>query len=439
MKEILITVIQLITGIMQMSMQTLLILIVFNKNINAKKLLLSSAISIFAVELPKFFIPANLLIVNLIIYAITITLALKYLHNLSLLLSVFSTGFIFILSTLVEYICMNLLTVFSKGTFDIHHWQNSVLLFLLMRLIAFFVCLLSAIIVYYFKFKIKLPEDVQRKRIFSIVINVIIVSIIIIPNMIFFQNSSPTTNIPFQLIVINTLSVFVLFILGIYNSIKTGELEIKKCEVEMQNLYIKTLNENIDALRSFKHDFNNIVQCIAGYIEMNDLNGLKKFCSQMQSEVRIINNTMPLNNYIKNDPALYSLILSKLSYAEVKDVKFNLSILDEINRGSIKEYDFCKVFGILLDNAIEAASESEKRLVDLYINKSSNSKKTVISISNTFSGNIDTEKIYENGFTTKNNHSGFGLFEVKKILGKYKNASISTSISGPIFTQKLEF
>lgn len=84
---------------------------------------------------------------------------------------------------------------------------------------------------------------------------------------------------------------------------------LKQC-IEFEKQYTSTLNDMLFSLRGFKHDYNNMLQVIDGYILSNDLEGLKKFHSQMMSESRKINNITPLNSYIKDNPAIYGLILS---------------------------------------------------------------------------------------------------------------------------------
>ena len=51
---------------------------------------------------------------------------------------------------------------------------------------------------------------------------------------------------------------------------------------------------------------------------------------------------------------------------------------------------------------------------------------------------IDTDKIYEKGFSTKENNTGLGLWEVRQILNKNKNLNLYTSKNNEYFNQQLE-
>jgi len=317
------------------------------------------------------------------------------------------------------------------------NWVQVVIKNAVMRNTANFLLFTTSIVIYYLKMRISIPEDINRKRAFSLLINGMIAIILIVPNMLFFTNNT-VTNVPIEVIIFNAVSVIILLALSVYNSANIGELETKRQEVEFQKLYIQTLSDTIDSLRGFKHDFNNILQVINGYLSMDDLAGLKGYFKQLYADSRMVNNVLPLNTYIKDNPAVYGLLLSKISYSEIKNIIFNINILTQINTGSMKICDFCKVLGILLDNALEAASESEKKFAELIITKNPDKSGIVIEIINSYKDSVDVEKIYENGYTTKENHSGFGLWEVKKIISKYKNSSINTSACEGIFTQHIE-
>ena len=66
---------------------------------------------------------------------------------------------------------------------------------------------------------------------------------------------------------ISSLVALVLyFFISIYSLIRTSKLESTTKILEQEQLYNKTLTILYDNIRGFKHDFNNIVQAIGGYI-----------------------------------------------------------------------------------------------------------------------------------------------------------------------------
>lgn len=99
-------------------------------------------------------------------------------------------------------------------------------------------------------------------------------------------------------------------------------------------------------------------------------------------------------------------------------------------------------FGILMDNAIEAASQCQDKIIHLTIRKDFKSPRQLLIIENTYlNKNIDTEKIFEKGYTTKQNdrrNHGLGLWKVRQILTKSKNLNLFTTKDNKYFKQQLE-
>ena len=102
-------------------------------------------------------------------------------------------------------------------------------------------------------------------------------------------------------------------------------------------------------------------------------------------------------------------------------------------------YEFTRILGILLDNAIEASSECSEKIINITIRNEENKHRQVLIISNTYPNkDVDTEKIYEKAYTTKPNNTGLGLWEVRKILNKNNNLNLFTTKNSEFFTQQLE-
>ena len=145
-------------------------------------------------------------------------------------------------------------------------------------------------------------------------------------------------------------------------------------------------------------------------------------------------------NIIKNG-AIYSIISNKYFLARSKNINMNLEIVTNLKEVKEYTYEVCRILGILLDNAIDAAAESRNRLIDLRILKDDRVKRKLIIIENTYENrNIDTNKIFEKGYTSKERNSkkhGLGLWNVNKILRKNNSLCLYTT-KGELFSQQLE-
>lgn len=105
----------------------------------------------------------------------------------------------------------------------------------------------------------------------------------------------------------------------------------------------------------------------------------------------------------------------------------------------MKIYEFARILGILLDNAIEASSESEEKIINLTFRNDIKNSRELIIVENTYQDkNIDTEKIFEKGISGKENHTGLGLWEVRKLIKKNNNINLYTAKNDKFFSQQLE-
>lgn len=105
----------------------------------------------------------------------------------------------------------------------------------------------------------------------------------------------------------------------------------------------------------------------------------------------------------------------------------------------MKIYEFTRMFGILLDNAIEATSECEEKLINIKFRNEPNKNRQLVIIENTFNDkNLNIDEIFQKGVSGKENHTGLGLWEVRKILKKNNNLNLYTKKDNDLFVQQLE-
>ncbi len=138
---------------------------------------------------------------------------------------------------------------------------------------------------------------------------------------------------------------------------------------------------------------------------------------------------------------LKGLINYKLIEANSLKINTNISISKDIdklklNKLSSKQKDeLYSIIGVYLDNAIQAAKESNKKEVSLEIYKEK--EKIVIVIANTYNGKIEMEKLDNYGYTTKGKNHGVGLHLVKKIIENEVIYSQSRNLFEDYYVQKL--
>lgn len=248
---------------------------------------------------------------------------------------------------------------------------------------------------------------------------------------------------PVFVTIVSIVTLIAYFLISFYNLLNTSKLANTSQSLEEAQLYNKTLVLLHDNMRGFKHDFNNIVQGIGGYISTNNMDGLKNYYSQLLKDCNRVNNLTALNPNLVNNPAIYNIMATKYHKADEIGVEINLGIFMDLNELEkyIKIYELTRILGILMDNAIEAASECSEKVIHVSFRKEENRHRFVMIIENTYTNkNIDINQIFEKDFSTKSHktNSGLGLWEIRQILKKNNNLNLYTSKNDTYFSQQFE-
>ena len=244
---------------------------------------------------------------------------------------------------------------------------------------------------------------------------------------------------PIIVAIISFISLLAYFFISIYSLTRVTKLVLTTQELESAEAYNRSLSVLHDNVRGFKHDFDNIVATIGGYIKTDDMEGLKKYYHQLEDDCQRVNNIATLNPNVINNPGIYNLLSSKYHKADEKHIKINLEFFLDLNTLHVRIYEFSRILGILLDNAIDASSECEEKIINIKFRNENKNNRQVVIIENTFNNkDVNTETIFNKGFSSKENHSGLGLWEVRQILKKNNNLNLHTEISGKFFRQQLE-
>ena len=301
----------------------------------------------------------------------------------------------------------------------------------------YFLLFLIYLLARHFHFSIKIFDNIDKKNKRTLILNLILAIIAIFTQ--FFLIIVYNDTLPSFIIILSTISLLAYFIISIYSLTRTMKLEITTTSLEEANLYNKSLQILQDNMRAFKHDFGNIVQGIGGYINTNDMEGLKNYYTQLLEDCQRVNNLTTLSPQVINNPAIYNVLANKYHKADEKGIKINLECFLDLNDLHIKIYEFTRILGILMDNAIEATSECQEKIINVYLKKDSRKHMQLLIIENTYQDKqIDTEKIYEKGFSTKKGNSGLGLWEIRQILKKNDNLNLYTTKDHEFFKQQFE-
>ncbi len=220
------------------------------------------------------------------------------------------------------------------------------------------------------------------------------------------------------------------------------QIQTEAKQKAMQDLqdYTRNLEAMYNSLRSFKHDYVNILLSLSGYIEDGDMDRLKDF---FESKIFPTKNLITGEDYKLNQLSnisvleIKSLLSAKMIYAHESGIDITIDIPDKVESFLIDTVDLARILGNFLDNAIEATLETEQPQISLNIIQ--NKTGVSIIISNRFRDNgLMLHKLKQKGFSTKTGHQGIGLGNAQKIINSYDNVLLETTMKWDYFTQHIE-
>lgn len=429
--------IQIITipfGFLEIYLYMLLFTTILNFSTTQKyKLLYVSIIFIIGTFL-NFLFPTLANIANIILAPILIMVIFKTSILKAFIANIFPLVIGTILTTLISKIYLVAFQISLETLTDVVIYRIPFIIIVYFFMFVFY--LLSK----YLKLNINLLDNMKHENKNLLIINSIL-GVICLSSQ-YYLTVYYVDKLPILVTILSTISIFTYFFISIYSLTRTTRLEIANQDLEESQLYNKSLKILHDNIRGFKHDFNNIVQSIGGYVATEDMEGLKKYYAQLLDDCQRVNNLSILSPDVINNPAIYSLLTSKYYKANELGIKINLEIFMDLSTINMKIYEFTRILGILLDNAIEASSECDEKIVDIEFRKDFRLNKQLVIIKNTFlNQDIDMSKIFEKGYSTKKNKKdhGLGLWEVNQILRKNNNmVELLTNKQDGLFIQQLE-
>lgn len=430
--EILISIITIPLAFIEVYISMLLFTAIINIKVTLKQTLT------YVITIASYILISSLIIPNP--FNAFLNVIVFFLGNIFILKSSFFKS---LLVLLIPFIITALLeSIFAKVYYSIFHidyliGRNIPLHRLSGTLIIYFIEFLIYLAIKYSKVNIGKLQVLDKKKktllIFDIILGIILIGLQIY--VTYFYSSV----LPFYIVILSLLGLLTYVILSLYTIFTVSKLETTSTSLEESLLYNKTLEILQDNTRAFRHDFSNILQGMVGYMDKNDMEGLKKYYSQLVEDIQQSNNLTTLSPKVVNNPAIYNVLASKYHKADSLGIKIHLEAFLDMNDLHMKIYEFTRVLGILMDNAIEATSECENKIINVTFRKDTRKHMQLLIIENTYKNkDINTDKIFEKGYSTKQGNTGFGLWEVRQILKKNNNLNLFTTKNSEFFTQQFE-
>lgn len=169
------------------------------------------------------------------------------------------------------------------------------------------------------------------------------------------------------------------------------------------------------SLRAQNHEFMNKLHTISGLIQLEEYEEALQFISDVaRSRSRI---SSILTERIK-DPSLSAILLSKYNKAEESRVRFLIDEDSSLSRlpAHMSSEDIVSVVGNLIENSLDEVENDGTGEIFVRINQ--DDEMLSIKVRDNGPGIKEElrEKIFEQGFTTKEGQRGHGMYIVKKII-----------------------
>lgn len=175
----------------------------------------------------------------------------------------------------------------------------------------------------------------------------------------------------------------------------------------------------VDSMRANNHDFTNKLHVILGLIQMKMYD---KAVSYIENISMVQRSTISKIMKAINEPAIAALLIGKTARASELNVKFVLREGSFYSKAdmSLPTETLITIIGNLIDNAFEAMNDSvdydtqKELLFGIYSRQGA----VLITADDTGAGILqeNLEYIFENGYSTKGEGRGTGLYQVKTLV-----------------------
>ena len=269
-------------------------------------------------------------------------------------------------------------------------------------------------------------------------------------NYLVFSENEPKKVLQFSLGLLVFQAIFAVLlysgVVKIQKEIQT-EQQQKRMEAEFAQLkeYSDYLDKNEDELRHFKHDYQDILNGLRISAEEGNtkdvVQQLAKY-TDAQFDDKSLRKYQDVNHIHVEE--LKSIAITKLAKLYNEKFPYSFGCDVEIYRipQSVNILDIVRIIGITFSNAIEESrkfSDKSNAKVDaMYYQEDGNFE---FKIRNKIVNDtkLSTDILSKEGYSTKKNHAGIGLANIKRIESKYEECMlINYGIEDGWFTFDLE-
>lgn len=235
--------------------------------------------------------------------------------------------------------------------------------------------------------------------------------------------------------------LLVLFI--ILTPLLRHQYELLTCKLQQRDRmllatqqYTNQLEKQYLAYRTFRHDYKNILASLAYGIQNGSMKDVQyAYESVIKTSQHALPQAQTLQLHLIADINLRSALLVKYQEAVRQKIHFVIDIQAVFQPKLVtSDVDFYRVFGILLDNAIESAAETSEKLVTVVFIGSEQ-----LAIINSCLQQLRLTQSVAVGYSSKPGHAGLGLYFVEEFVTQRRDIELITITEKTRVRQELTF
>lgn len=231
------------------------------------------------------------------------------------------------------------------------------------------------------------------------------------------------------------LSILSLILVGIFLSVDIFRQFKKTEEDKLKSRYNEVLEEYFEKMRADSHEYKNHLNAIYGVLQVGDYDQIKDLVKGYIQNVSNEDHLIELSKI--NNQLIRALIYSKISYATSIGINFKYYIKSSLKDISISDSELVIIMSNILNNAIEASSESDDKYVELTLGKKDNKYNIVVKNSVNNEDVINVLEMFNYGYSNKGDERGVGLYNVKTIVDN-NGGEILVDVDEKIFTMEIK-
>lgn len=170
-------------------------------------------------------------------------------------------------------------------------------------------------------------------------------------------------------------------------------------------------------LRSQRHDFMNHLQVVFSLTELQEYDEAMHYIERVYGDIQRVSSV--LKTAI---PAINALIAAKHADCDEHGIRFETDITSSWAELPVSGWEMCRVFGNLIDNAMDAIEEAGScsgKFIHVALGETPGAYTFTVSNNGPQIDEKNLTSIFQLGFTTKSEGHGSGLSIVSEIMNAY--------------------